>query len=147
MSTLLPSAPRSPRGEVRGQWATGDVLHSTAPLSTEAGQGSVWVRLVFFLPQFLNPSFIFFFYQVLPPLLLQETSAPELSGTCDRPIKAAWGALPSLIPGHSQINRVSVSVAVWPLSHIKSGPFRLFDLTSISHVIDSPRDLFFSLHI
>lgn len=89
----------------------------------------------------------FFFYQVLPPLLLQETSAPELSGTCDRPIKAAWGALPSLIPGHSQINRVSVSVAVWPLSHIKSGPFRLFDLTSISHVIDSPRDLFFSLHI
>lgn len=35
-------------------------------------------------------------------------------------------------------------MAVWPLSHFKSGPFRLFDLTSISHVIDSPRDLFFS---
>lgn len=58
--------------------------------------------------------------------------------------ETAWGALPSLIPGKSQINRVSVSMAVWPLSHIKSGPFRLFDLTSISHVIDSPRDLFFS---
>lgn len=36
-------------------------------------------------------------------------------------------------------------MAVWPLSHFKSGPFRLFDLTSISHVIDSPKDLFFSL--
>lgn len=89
-----------------------------------------------------------FFCHVLPPRLpIAEPSAPELSGTCDRPIKAAWGALPFLIPGHSQINRVSVSAAVWPLSHIKSGPFGLFDLTSISHVIDSPRDLFFSPHI
>lgn len=58
--------------------------------------------------------------------------------------EAVWGVLLSLILWQSQINRVSISMAVWPLSHFKSEPFWLFDLTSISHVIDSPTDLFFS---
>lgn len=144
MSTLLPSALRSPPGG--GQRSVGH--GRCTPFNSgifRGGRSRLCLGALFFLPQVFKP--FFFFYHALPPQLLPETSAPELSGTCDRPIKAAWGALPSLIPGHSQINRVSVSVAVWPLSHIKSGPFRLFDLTSISHVIDSPRDLFFSPHI
>lgn len=143
-----PSARRGPTGEVRGQWATVDVPHSAAVSSERAGQGSVWVRFVsFFCVCVRACAFLYFFVMFSLLGSLAEPSAPELSGTCDRPIKAAWGALPFLIPGHSQINRVSVSAAVWPLSHIKSGPFGLFDLTSISHVIDSPRDLFFSPHI
>lgn len=75
---------------------------------------------------------------------------PEPSSEICRSMIGKWGSrgtLSSVIPGQSQINRVSVSRAAWPLSHFKSGPFRLFDLTSISHVIDSPRDLFFSPHI
>lgn len=83
------------------------------------------------------------FCQILLHRLLTETSTQScaelwLVSEADR------GALHPLIPGQSQINRVSVSMAVWPLSHFKSGPFRLFDLTSISYVIGSPRHLFLS---
>lgn len=108
----------------------------------EADQGSLRVFFLCLLLQFKNTCFNCLSSSASPASYRNIHS--RLSETMWLANEAAWGALPSLIPGQSQINRVSVSMAVWPLSHIKSGPFRLFDLTSISHVIDSPRDLFFS---
>lgn len=125
------------------------VGHSIWAVSSErAGQGSVCEALSLFLFPPARTRVCLYFSAMFTLLSSPaEPSTLPLSGACDRPIKAAWGALPFLIPRHSQINRVSVSAAVWPLSHFKSGPFGLFDLTSISRVIDSPRDLFFSPHI
>lgn len=111
-------------------------------VAREADQGYVWVLFVF-LPQFKIPFFVTVCSSSASTASYRNIQS-KLRGTMRLANRAAWGALPSLIPGHTQINRVSVSMAVWPLSHIKSGPFRFFDLTSISHVIDSPRDLFFS---
>lgn len=82
-------------------------------------------------------------WQVLLQHLLSQISS-QCCGELWFTRETAWVTFPCLILWQSQINRVCISIAVWPLSHFILGPFRLFDLTSIPHVVDSPRDLFFS---
>lgn len=108
----------------------------------QRGRSRLCLGALCHLPQFKIPFFVTVWSSSASAASYRNIHS-KLRSTMWLANRASWGALPSLIPGHTQ-NKYSLSTWLYGLSHIKSGPFGFFDLTVISHVIDSPRDLFFS---